>query len=268
MPKDALAWIDKARNVALYGRGFVGVDIGSSSTKIVQLSIQDGLVSLDTYGMISNSNYSHVEDGQASFPTVDAASAEVADLMHEIGVLSRRGAVAVPFAESLMQAVELPKRDPEQMKRIIPVESQKYIPIPVNEILLDWYVIPDEESNAFDATKPRSTTEIHMEKVMLVGLNKTTASKFIAIASRSGLTPEFYEIEAFSALRASLHAKKSPTLVMDFGASSTKIYVVDQHWIMFGARIIPTGGDAITQEIRKKTPMQFAEAEKMKQNMV
>jgi type IV pilus assembly protein PilM len=170
----------------------------------------------------------------------------------------------MPFSETLMNPVNLPKRDKEQMDKIIPVEAQRFIPVPVSEIMLDWYAIPEEETNAFDATKSGAQVQAQFQKVMLVGVNKKTAQSYGKVMSAGGLTSTFFEIETFSALRSCLHAKTAPTLLLDLGASSTKAAIVNQHWVLVAARLIPVGGTQITEDIKQAQKCDFMTAERLK----
>jgi type IV pilus assembly protein PilM len=163
-----------------------------------------------------------------------------------------------------MSVVDLPKRDREQMQKIIPSEARRFIPVPIEEIYLDWYTIPEEGATAFDVIKAKQQVEAQFQKVMIVGVNKKTAKSFTDAMTFSGFSCEFFEIEIFSAIRASLHEKKEPTLIIDFGASSVKAAIVNQHWVLVSGRLVPVGGATITAEIAKDVSIDFAAAEKLK----
>jgi type IV pilus assembly protein PilM len=247
-----------------YGKSFVGIDVGSSTTKIVQLGIRNSEARVETYGEISHAAYADSEPGRVARPVQSSQTDELMDILHEVDARSRLCGVAMPFSETLMNVVDLPKRDKEQMDKIIPAEAQRFIPVPIEEIMLDWYVIPEDEVDAFDAIKPKKTTEAHFQKVMIVGVNKSTAQTFTTIMSNSGLVSDFFEIEIFSSARACLHAKKAPTLILDLGASATKAAIVNEHWILLAARMIPVGGAAITGEIMRAQNSDFLAAERVK----
>jgi type IV pilus assembly protein PilM len=184
--------------------------------------------------------------------------------VHEIDARSRRSGAAIPFDETLMSTVNLPKRDREQMQKIIPAEARRFIPVPIEEVMLDWYAIPDDQADAFDTMQAGKITEAQFQKVMVVGVNKKTARSFTEAIARSGFSCEFFEIEIFSAIHASLHAQKEPTLLLDLGASATKAAIVNQHWVLVAARMIPVGGAQITGDIAKALAVDFDSAERLK----
>jgi type IV pilus assembly protein PilM len=259
---DLMEKVQKSVGIAVR---FVGVDIGSFSTKIVQLSINGGVVTLDTYGEIENAPYAGSEPGAVIRENTSGTSAGLQDLLHEVGADSRRCGVAVSLAETLFNTVDLPKRDPEQMARIVPVEAKQYIPMPIEKVMLDWYVIPDSESDSvFDVLSSRSQTVAKTQKVMLVAVKKETALVLSNIINETPLTPDFFEIEMFSVVRSCAHEINVPTLILDFGALATKAYIVNETEIATAARLIPVGGQNLTEAIRQALSCNYAEAERLK----
>ena len=252
------------KKIAPLDRSFVGVDIGASSTKIVQLAVIDDVVTLETYGEIGTVSPACTESAQGSLVSQVARSAELSDLLHEVNAQSRNCGVAVSLAEAFINTIDLPKRDPEQMRRIIPSEAQKLIPIPVQKVMLDWYTLPEAEASAFDTLKPHQQTESHFQKVIVVAVNNETAHRLGGIVSESRLSPSFYEIEMFSAARACARAATDSTFILDLGASSTKAYTVNEDWIVCDARLIPVGGTAITGEVMKALSCDLLAAERAK----
>lgn len=257
--------IKKIGDVIPYTGSFVGVDIGSSSIKIVQLSMIDNDIVLETYGEISNTPY---DVGQAPGKTSDAnpaiRSAELSDLLHEVDAQSRRCGVAVPLSESFINVIDLPKRDPEQMRRLVPAEVQKFIPISVDKLMIDWYPVKEEESSVFDVLVPNKQTEAHFQKVIVVAVNNDSAYRLGQIAKDSRLEPAFFEIEMFSAARACIHTSETPALLLDLGATSTKAYILNERRVPVDARVIPVGGASLTEEIGKARSCDPLAAERIK----
>ncbi|MCR4280805.1 MAG: pilus assembly protein PilM, partial [Candidatus Kaiserbacteria bacterium] len=123
----------------------LGVDIGSSSAKIVQLRASKGTAILETYGEIALGPYGGAAVGKSVKLTPEKIAEALTDLMREANVTARTGGISIPFSSSLVSILDMPRVDKEAMKRMIPIEARKYIPIPVAEVSLDWFVIPQEE---------------------------------------------------------------------------------------------------------------------------
>src|SRR5262249_17063019 len=128
-------------------------------------------------------------------------------------------AVSIPYASSLVSVVKLPASVEKQLAQVMPLEARKYIPVPISEVLLDWFVISGGGKNA----KPDDKME-----VLLVAIHNDTISKFRSIAQDAGLNVKFFEIEVFSAVRAALDHGIAPIAVVDMGAATTKFYVVER----------------------------------------
>jgi len=253
------------KKTAGLGESFVGIDVGTSSIKIVQLRLVDDIVTLETYGEIETARYADSSYGHTRANESQQGSA-LQDLLHEVDARSRVCGMAVPLSDTLLNLVDLPKRDPEQMRVIVPAEAKQYIPVPMESVMIDWYALPDpnEDEDVFDTLKPKQKVEAKFQKVMIVAIKKEVAVKLSEVVRESALSPAFYEIEMFSVARSCGHDIDVPTLILDLGASTTKAYIMDEHRLMLGARFIPIGGHAITDAVAKALACDAAAAERAK----
>src|ERR1035437_6711668 len=110
----------------------LGVDIGSSSLKLVQLRREGGLAILETYGELALGPYADAEIGQATKLSAETVAEGLTDLLREAKATATSCGVSIPFSRSLVSLVELPKRDdPNEQKTVIELEARKYIPVPI-----------------------------------------------------------------------------------------------------------------------------------------
>ena len=120
----------------------IGVDIGSSSIKVVQLKKEAGVAKLETYGEISLGPYGGMSVGQAvSLPPEKIAEA-FKDLSKQINITATEGTFSVPLKSSLLKLIEIPKVNDANLEQIVQLEARKYIPVPISEVFLDWLMIP------------------------------------------------------------------------------------------------------------------------------
>src|SRR3989344_3840259 len=207
------------------GEGSVlGIDIGASSAKIAQLRASRGVAVLETYGEIALGPYGGQPVGKAVKLSPEKIAEALIDLMKEANVTARSGGISIPFSSSLVSILDLPKVDKEALKRMVPIEARKYIPVPVTEVALDWFVIPEEggEKSAFDTIKEPAPIRAKGQEVLLVAIHNDTIANYKTITETAGITVEFYEIEIFSAIRSSLGHGLAPVLVVDIGAGATQ----------------------------------------------
>ena len=129
----------------------IGIDIGTSSIKLVQLKLARGAPVLETYGEIALGPYAKMPIGKAVKLQPEKVTEAVQDLIREANVTAKQGGFSIPFSASLITVLNLPKVPEAQLKQIVPIEARKYIPMAVSEVALDWFLIPkDETQGEFD----------------------------------------------------------------------------------------------------------------------
>lgn len=234
-------------------KSVLGVDIGSSSIKVVQLRREKGRVILETYGAISLGPYAGLEIGRATALGADKLGEALKDVLREANVTTTDAAVAIPYSSSLVSILKLPMSVQKQLPSVVPIEARKYIPVPINEVQLDWFVVSDVK---------RASSDDKIE-VLLVAIHNDTIAKFRSIASQAQLETSFFEIEIFSAVRAALEHGLAPIAVADFGAGTTKFYVVERGLIR-ESHIINHGAQDLTIAASRALNITIVQAEERK----
>ena len=218
----------------------VGVDIGSSSIKLVQLSLKKGIAVLDTFGEISLSVYGNKEIGQPVNLSEEKTTEALMDLMKEAQVDATTTAFAIPLKSTLMFNLKIPKSiKNENMDNVIRVESRKYIPVPITEVQLDWSVLPDLKNN--------QSSDNH--NILVVAIHKQTLNKYSNIALAAELDLKFLEVETFSTIRSVIKHERNTTAIIDVGSSITKFYIVDSG-IVRKSNIINIGSSKMLSSYR------------------
>jgi len=151
------------------------------------------------------------------------------------------------------------------LKRMIPIEARKYIPIPVSEVTLDWFVIPHEEGedSAFDRLETKKSPQTSGDEVLLVAIHNDVLKNYQTVAATAALKINFYEIEIFSAIRSAVTHGIAPVLVVDLGAATTKIYVIERG-IVRSSHLVSVGGQHMTENLARSLGWEFEKAERIK----
>ncbi len=248
-------------------KSVVGVDIGSSSLKVVQLRKERGQAVLETYGELALGPYGGSEVGQATNLSAEQITETLKDLLRESKVTTKNCGVSIPFARSLLTLVSLPyRKDPAEQKTVIELEARKYIPVPVSEVQLDWFVVPKAEPSQFaekDSSRDAPSEDGEKVDVLLVAVHNDELSFLQNVVAGAGLTASFYEIEIFSTIRAVVEEPVKPVMVIDVGAASTKTYVVE-HGVVARSHAIPVGSQDITRAISVSGNVSINQAEALK----
>lgn len=266
-----LSFLNKEEPTAL------GIDIGSSAIKIVQLKKKNGQAILETYGELALGPYGGAIVGQAVVLPPEKIAQAITDLMQEkeVNVTTKKCGISIPFASSLMSVVQMPHVSDKQLQLMVPLEARKYIPVPISEVVLDWSIIPKsevkEEQSVEDvaAKAPAGGPEIKEESaipkvdILVVAIHKDTIARYQSIVSGAGLEAGFFEIEIFSTMRSVLDNTLAPVMIMDVGAASTKLYIIERGAIR-ASHTVSRGSQDITSIISKslELPMDQAEIKK------
>src|SRR3990167_11086166 len=126
----------------------VGVDIGSSAVKFVELRKKGGRAVLGTYGALALGPYDNVSVGQVTKLPNEKIAEALRDVLREANASSRVCGLAIPLSASLLSLIEMPVLDQKQLPQMVPIEARKYIPVPMSDVTLDWWVIPKNEREA------------------------------------------------------------------------------------------------------------------------
>ena len=233
-------------------KSVIGVDIGTSAVKVVQLMLEKGRVVLETYGAIALGPYAGVEIGRATSLPAEKIAEALKDVIREANVTTTDAAISIPYSSSLVSIIKLPSTVEKQLATVVPIEARKYIPVPINEVLLDWFVVNDGKKSVDGKLD-----------VLMVAIHNDTIAKFRSIGSEAALSPGFFEIEVFSAVRASLDHGLAPVAVIDMGAATTKFYIVERGLIR-ESHIINHGSQDLTLNASRALSLTVAQAEERK----
>ncbi len=243
----------------------LGIDIGSSSIKVVEIKKKDGKAMLVTYGMIGLGSYAETDVGRVTNLSVEKIIEALNETLKQSGVTTKKGALAIPVQSSLIFTIEVPpnvKKD--EMSSVVTTEARRYIPVPITEVSLDWFLLPKKEATFLEANSENvSAPSEEKTEVLVVAIQNDAIAKYRSIINRCKLNANFFEIEVFSSIRSNFEHELSSVLLIDFGASRTKLSIVE-----FGTvksfHIVSRGGADITDSISKSLSISFPEAEKMK----
>ena len=241
----------------------VGIDIGTSSIKLVEIRKKDGKAYLETYSTLALGPYTKADVGSITNLSDELLTKAVSDAIAEGTVVTRNAAFSVPSSSSLVFIVELPGNVSEKdLESIVPVEARKYIPVPITEVALNYWVLPDHDASLDSGAESKADKT----EVLVAAMHNETLSKYKALATAAGLNSDVFEIEIFSEIRAAFGHELSAVLLMDVGASKTKVAIVE-YGVVRNFHIINRGGFDITNNMSKSLTLTFQRAEDLKRQV-
>ncbi len=236
----------------------IGLDLGVSSAKVVQVRKEKGKAILETYGEIATGPYRSLAVGQAAVLSPEKTLEMLRDLFREANVTTQAASLAVPLGSSLLVMIEIPKVSDAMLAKVVPIEARKYIPVPISEVALDWWVIPKPDA---EAAGPAAKVE-----ALVVAIHNSILRQYQDFSRELGLQTAFFEIETFSAIRSVFGGEMAPTVIVDLGAGSTKVAVVD-FGIVRLSHTIAKGAQDITLALSRSLGVEFAKAEEIKRQV-
>lgn len=243
----------------------VGIDMGSSSIKVVELKKEGGRVLLDTYGALALGQYNedgHV--GQVTNLSVEVLTKALIDVLKETNISSTNVVLGIPSISCIIFILQLPTEIEEKnLPIVIPNEAKKFIPVPLEDVSLDWYVLPRREDSGSDAQVVSESGGTATMSVLVVATLNETLTKYTQVIQQAGLPVDSLEIEVFSHIRSVMTRELSPVLIVDIGASKTKLTIVE-HGIVETFRLVNRGSQDITLAISRSLELSFEQAENLK----
>lgn len=242
----------------------VGMDIGGSFIKVVQLHKKGTKILLDTYGEIALGPLAGLEIGQAANLSVDKLAEAINDLFTEAKVTSRDLVIALPLTSTLLTVIELPDLGEAKLNEMIPLEARKYIPTSVADVSLSHWIIPKLGRTYVDPDAEESQKNaVPKVDVLLAAVRNDILQKYNEIAQKVGAQSLTFEIEIFSTIRSTLGRDQSASMILDIGAANTKVAIVEEG-IVRSSHLINLGSQDVTAALAQAKEIPIIEAEEIK----
>ena len=196
----------------------LGIDIGSTSIKIAEVSPGASGPHLDNYALFEN--LAHLERSNAVFQskTVKIYEEEIASYLKIIykraGFKAKRVFASLPAFSSFSTSIEIPMMSEKEVRQTLNFKAKQYIPLPMDSVALDWVKVGERLDDK----------GVKQQQLFLIAVPKNYLDQYQKIFRLAGLDLESLELEVFSTARL-LGNTPEPTLIIDLGARSTLFIV-------------------------------------------
>ena len=199
-----------------------GIDIGSTSIKLVELTLKNGKIVLNTYGSISMGPYADLPIGSITTPKEEKIAEALKELLKDTTANTNRIAVSLPTNASLFRDISIPvSLKDEEIKTVVTTEARKVIPVPVADVDIDWLDIPQD-------IIPNDQVVENKKNVLLVAVSHDSQKRYASYMTNAGLTPVMYELEVFSSMRSVYTHERAPIVLIDLGAAHIKVSIIHE----------------------------------------
>ena len=244
----------------------IGIDIGSSAIKIVELKKEKGVITLGTYGEVAIGPYLEKPVGSLAQADPDILSQALIDVLKESHSTAKHAVISIQSSASLLFILKLPTQAMSSLDTVVPNEAHKYIPVPLSEVSLNWNIIPNHIQHRYEM---EDIEKIHTESeqdVLVAAIRNDALSGYRNIISQAGLTMSTMEIEIFSTLRSLYHNELTPFAIVDIGASGVRVAVV-HYGVVMQYDVVPRGSTTWTDSLVRSLSVSFQKAEELKRTI-
>ncbi len=245
--------------MGLFGIGdkktYLGIDIGSTSIKLVELEEQKGVPVLLTYGYAERALKDVISGSSQEILT------KVANLLKKVytkaGVEGYKAVTALPNFSVFTSVITVPVMKKKDLKSAVRWEAKKVVPMPINQVVLDWRII-----NSFKTSKKGKKNY----RILLTAASKKLVKRYVEIFKQANLELLSLETESFALSRSLLGKSKETTMVIDISALTTDIIIIEDGVPALN-RSIDVGGVTISRAIANSLHIDFKRAEQFKRDI-
>jgi len=238
-------------------RPLIGLDITTSSIKLVELSLAGGQYRVEAYAAEATP---HSAINEKAIVDAEAIGEAVKRALKRAGARAKEVAVAISGDAAITKVIQMPRSlSPRDLEAQVELQADQYIPFPMEEVSYDFEVMGASEKDP------------EMNDVLLVATRTENVDQRQAAVNAAGLTAHVVDVEAFAlenACRLMTHQMPDggadrTIAVVDFGASTTTFSVLKSLRVIY-TRDFAFGGQQLTEEIMRTYGLSMEEAGRAK----
>ena len=249
--------IDRKKNIMKLfnkkSKTILGLDISSTSVKLVELSHQNGRYRLESYAIKSLPPNTVVEK---NINDIEAVVEVVKQAVKQAHCKAKNAAVAVAGSAVITKVIEMPADNSEdELETLISIEADQHIPYSLDEVAIDFEIQGESQNNP------------EQMKVLLVACRRENIELRTSVVEQANLIPVIVDVESYTVERAySLIAeqmgsqKEELVAIIDIGSTMTTLSVL-ANGITVYTREQVFGGKELTEEIQRRYGLSFEEAD-------
>ena len=227
----------------------LGVDLGTAGIKIAELSrIGGDRFELKNYGLL---DFLAKESAGLKISD-DIIISGLRDLVSRTKPSTKDAVSSISSFLTFSTVIELPYLSEKDLEKAIPFEARKYIPLPLQDVVLDWSIINVKEFQDHPNVD-----------VFLAAVPKDEAERYKNIFNSAGLNLRALELENIALIRALMKEAQAAAAIVNLGGRSSSILIVDKGFERV-SRNYELGGFEMTKVLAGSLGVSFERAEELK----
>jgi type IV pilus assembly protein PilM len=233
-------------------KGVIGIDIGTSSVKLLEIQELKKDCYLKNFGIAKLPRETIVN---GVIMNADPLTEAVRDLISHLPTKSKNVVLSISGHPVIVKKISLPVMSDEQLEESIQFEVQQYIPFDLEEVNIDFQILGLSEDKK------------DQMNVMLVAAKKALINEYVNLISTAGLNTVIVDIDVFALenmfeFNYPMERDKNLALI-DIGASVININILRGGVSTF-TRDVFIGGYQITEDIQRQVNVPYDRAESVK----
>jgi type IV pilus assembly protein PilM len=233
-------------------KNLVGVDIGSSSVKAVELEGKTGNLQLVSLGY-ENLQADSIVDGQIM--ELNDVSNVISNIFREHQIKTDRIAAGVSGHSVIVKNIVVPQMSADELEESIEWHAEEHIPFDISDVSLDYQVT----GSSTDALQ-----------VLMAACKRDKVANLKQAIQLAGKQPAIIDVDAF-ALQNCYEVNYQPmpgqiVALLNIGASTMNINVLNGNKSVF-TRDVSVGGNQYTSLLQKELDLTLEQAEAVKRGM-
>jgi type IV pilus assembly protein PilM len=233
--------------------GVFGIDIGSHSIKVCEISGSPGKFKVDKFGTFVLSEAAIIED---EFQKPSEIVEGLQEAIKRAGIKSKTGCLGLYGPNTMTKRLNVPEGTKEEIEDHIMWEAEQYITFGADESQISFHLIGDNEGGGKDALVAAARTDV-VENFSNI-LNEAKIAPKIIDLNVIALSNVFEEV-----FRDNLEEYSQGSLILDLGAQSSKVIIYKRGGPIF-TKELSIGGGLVTEEIQRQMGVSYEEAEDLK----
>lgn len=238
-------------------KSYLGVDIGTTSIKFVEVKKSNGEPELLNYGNLESNGHLERPNNAIQTSTLKMLDRETAELLKILlknsDVKSTDVFASIPSFSSFATLLEMPVMSVKDTSQAMQFQAKQYIPLPVSAVTIDWIKVGERQ----DAQGNKN------QQILLVSVPNEQIEKYKNIFKIAGLNLAALEIEGLSTARSLTYGMTKNILIVDIGARSTSIFIAQNGLLKFSGQTDFAGG-SLTQTLAAGLNIRVRRAEDLK----
>ncbi len=216
-------------------RTLVGLDVGSHSIKVVELSRAGGKFRIARAAVVPTPR-GGVVDGVPQDPRSLGTAIRAA--FDQARIRNRHVNTALGGRAVVIREIRLPAMPDEELAQAVRFEAERYLPVGSKDAAVDFQVL--------ERVQEGQTTRLD---VLFVAARREVVEGFSAALQTAGVTPQVLEVTSFGLMRLfQKEAVDGAVVLADIGADATDLLVVHRGRLRL-ARTVPVAGNALTRAV-------------------